>query len=70
MASRDQLRKVALYCNEYRPVFESSFSSSLDNSYHETKSCKNCEHFNEDEKCDIDLVDKVLSSLAMELEKK
>lgn len=70
MASKDQLRKVALYCNEYRPVFESSISSSVDTSYHETKSCKNCEHFTENGYCDIDLVDKVLSSLAMELDKK
>lgn len=70
MASKDQLRKVALYCNEYRPVFNSSVTSQIQNSYEETKSCTNCEHFTSDGKCSIDLVDKILSSLAMELDKK
>ncbi|WP_077369651.1 hypothetical protein [Anaerosalibacter sp. Marseille-P3206] len=69
MASKEQLRKVAMYCNEYRPVFDTSFSSSTSH-FEETKSCKNCEHFTESGFCDINLVDKILSSLSMELGKK
>ncbi len=60
MASKEQLRKVAIYCDEYNPN-----SSNI-----ETKSCENCTHYTQDKICDIDLVDEVLSNLAMELDLK
>ncbi|MBE6083117.1 MULTISPECIES: hypothetical protein [Tissierellales] len=70
MANNEQLQKVALYCDEYRQNENPSFQSSVDAFGGEIKSCKNCAHFTSDEKCDIDLVDKVLSSMAMELDLK
>ncbi|HLR35512.1 MAG TPA: hypothetical protein VK071_09365 [Tissierellales bacterium] len=60
MASKEQLRKVAIYCDEYN-----SNTSKI-----ETESCENCTHFTENRLCDIDLVDEVLSNLAMELDLK
>ncbi len=30
------------------------------------ESCENCSHFTKEGKCDVDLIDKVLTSLAME----
>lgn len=70
MASKEQLRKVALYCDEYNANHNSSMRSSTDFYNENFKSCENCTHFTEEGLCDIDLVDKVLSSLAMELDKK
>ena len=65
MASREQLRKVALYCDEYsnKHTDKLSLKSSSDEHY---ESCTNCTHYNEEGLCELDLVDKVLSSLSME----
>lgn len=60
MASKEQLRKIAIYCDEYNPN-----ASDIN-----MESCENCTHYNEERICDINLVDKVLSSLAMELDLK
>lgn len=62
MASKDQLRKVAQNCHEY--------TNNVDKSKIKFISCENCNHFTKEGKCDIDLVDKILSSLAMELDSK
>lgn len=58
MASKEQLRKVALYCSEY------------DAQAGGVKTCEKCGHFTEDGLCDIDLVDEILTNMAMELDKK
>ncbi|NLJ99058.1 MAG: hypothetical protein GX320_07335 [Tissierellia bacterium] len=66
MASKEQLRKIAIYCDSYNPRGDGSLkmtSSSYDKKF---ESCENCSHFTTDGKCDVDLIDKVLSSLAME----
>ena len=70
MASKEQLRKVAIYCDSYSP--KESDSLEISSALYEEKyeSCENCSHFTREGKCDIDLVDKVLSSLAMELDLK
>ena len=34
------------------------------------ESCENCTHFTDEGKCDINLIDKVLSNMAMELDQK
>ena len=70
MASKEQLRKIAIYCDAYNIKEGHSLKSSLDNYEEKYKSCENCSHFTKEGKCDIDLVDKVLSSLAMELDLK
>lgn len=70
MASKEQLRKVATHCDEYNMSEDFSVELSSDFSVENIKSCENCIHFTKDHKCDIDLVDKVLSSLAMELDKR
>lgn len=70
MASKEQLRKIAIYCDEYDPKNENGLKniSQVDNKNFE--SCEKCSHFTKEKKCDIDLVDKVLKSLAMELDTK
>lgn len=60
MASKEQLRKIAIYCDKYNPISSKS----------KIESCENCTHYTEEKICDIDLIDKVLSSLAMELDLK
>ncbi len=70
MASKEQLRKVAIYCDEYTPMENEALKSDITSSNTEIKSCENCSHFTRDGKCNIDLVDKVLSKLAMELDLK
>ena len=65
MVSREQFRKIALYCDEYSCKDRDGLDlkSSKDEHY---ESCLNCIHYNEKGLCDLDLVDKVLSSLSME----
>lgn len=70
MASKEQLMKVALYCDEYKTDENSSIQSSVDPCINNMKSCENCTHFTANHKCDINLVDKILSSMAMELDNK
>lgn len=69
MANKEQLRKIPIYCNEYRPIEDKSIKSGIESSQRETQSCEICSHY-KDGKCDMDLVDKVLSSMAMELDLK
>lgn len=70
MASKEQLRKIAIYCNSYNPKEENSLNISSNIYEEKYESCENCSHFTKDGKCDINLIDKVLSSLAMELDSK
>lgn len=69
MASKEQLRKVALRCDEYNAKQDES--SSLKSSYEELyETCTNCIHYNEHGHCELDLIDKTLSSMSMELDLK
>lgn len=70
MASKEQLRKIAIYCDAYNTREDSSLKSSSEKYEEKYESCENCSHFTKEGKCDIDLIDKVLSSLAMELDLK
>lgn len=68
MASKEQLRKVANNCSRHRYTFDDERLRSSVNPYgYVEKSCENCIHFTKEHECDIDLVDEILSNLAMEL---
>ena len=64
MASKEQLRKIALYCDEYRSNRgdRQTLTSSYEDRY---ENCTNCKHYT-NSKCELDLIDKVLSSMSME----
>ncbi|HSH36517.1 hypothetical protein [Schnuerera sp.] len=66
MASKEQLRKIAIYCDSYNPKTDHSLNMTSEVYEEKFESCENCSHFTEDGKCNIDLIDKVLTSLAME----
>lgn len=67
MASVEQLRKIPLYCDEY--TVKSSDDESLKSSTDENHdSCVKCAHYNEKGLCNLDLIDKVLTSMSMELD--
>ncbi|WP_246565992.1 hypothetical protein [Tissierella simiarum] len=70
MASREQLRKIALYCDSYTPRENTELTSSADSYEEKFETCIKCGHYTREGKCDLDLVDKVLSSMAMELDLK
>lgn len=57
MESKEQLRKIAIRCNEYEAGSENR------------ESCLNCIHYVR-HVCELDLIDKVLSSMAMDLDLK
>lgn len=66
MASKEQLRKIPIYCEEYYCKIhddEVSLKNMIDVEY---KSCTNCIHFTNKHSCELDLIDKILSSMAME----
>lgn len=67
MESKEQLRKIAIYCDEY----DSNISNlrSVDSNDEKHESCINCIHYT-NYKCELDLIDKVLSSLSMDLDLK
>lgn len=67
MASKEQLRKIALYCDEYNGKNDEKLS--LRSSYEELhENCTNCTHYTEKGFCELDLIGKVLSSMSMELD--
>ncbi len=69
--SRDQLKKVAERCSRYNPREESQeLKSSTASSQDNTESCTNCTHYNNEGRCNLDLIDPILSSLAMETDLK
>lgn len=70
MASKEQLRKIAIYCDSYNTKDNDSLDMTSEVYEEKYESCENCTHFTESGKCDVDLIDKVLSSLAMELDLK
>lgn len=70
MASKEQLRKVAIYCDSYSLAEDSSLKSSSDVYEEKYKTCENCSHYTRDKKCDVNLIGKTLSSMAMELDLK
>lgn len=67
MESKEQLRKIAIYCDAY----DSNISNLRSGDGHEEKyeSCTNCTYYY-NLKCELDLIDKVLSSLSMDLDLK
>jgi hypothetical protein len=67
MASKEQLRKVALYCDEYSSNLDKrqSLTSSFEEKY---ENCTNCKHYTKEGKCDLNLIDKVLTSMSMDQE--
>lgn len=62
MASKEQLQAVASNCSQFRSVFEGTFTSSVQ----PNSSCENCKHFTRNHKCDINLVDKILTRITDE----
>ncbi|TJX14908.1 hypothetical protein E9840_04190 [Tissierella creatinini] len=64
MASRDQLRKIAVYCDKYNMKRDDEMSlksGSLEN----RESCTNCTHY-VSRRCELNLIDKVLSAMSMD----
>ena len=66
MSSKDQLNKIAMYCDEYHCSIHDDEISLKNFTEAEKESCTNCSHFTENHTCELDLIDKVLSSLSME----
>lgn len=66
MVSKEQLRKIAIYCDSYNPCEEKRLENVSQDYDKKFESCENCTHFTKERKCELDLIDKVLSSLAME----
>lgn len=62
MASKEQLKAVASHCSQYRNASEGTFTSSIGQSC----SCENCEHFTKAHKCNINLVDEILTKITNE----
>jgi len=69
IASIEQLRKVALYCDKYDP-YRREFSSSARSYEDKYENCVNCNYYNKEGKCSLNLIDKILTSMAMELDLK
>ena len=66
MESKDQLRKIAIYCDSYNPEENTNLTFSSSTNEKNVESCTNCRHYTENKNCELDLIDKVLTSLSME----
>lgn len=66
IASIEQLRKVALYCDKYDP-YRTELSSSARSYEDKYENCVNCNHYDKEGKCTLNLIDPILTSMAMEL---
>lgn len=69
IANQEQLIKVAMNCSKYNSEDSSSLtsSSSTKKDSTESPSCVNCTHYTSERRCDLDLIDKIMSSMSMEL---
>lgn len=69
MASSEQLIKVAMNCSKYNPEDFNTLSSSTSTKKDTLKnpSCEHCTHYTAERRCNLDLIDKIMSSMAMEL---
>lgn len=68
MASREQFRKIAIYCDKYSSERQSN-GVLTSGDVEQKESCLNCKHF-QHRRCELDLIDKVMSSLSMDTELK
>lgn len=68
MASREQLRKIAVYCDEYN-MKEGENGGLKSATLENRESCTNCKHYVE-RRCELDLIDKVLSAMSMDTDLK
>lgn len=68
MASRDQLRKIAIYCDKYNMKNDED-GSLKSGSLEKRESCINCSHY-VGRRCELDLIDKVLSAMSMDTDLK
>ncbi|WP_053955815.1 hypothetical protein [Inediibacterium massiliense] len=59
MASKEQLQLVAHNCSQYDSKSGNSFTSAVETQI----SCETCKHFTKNHKCDIHLVDPILSRI-------
>ncbi len=66
--NKEQLMKIANNCSAYNFEQDASLRSEAQILGETTKSCENCIHYTKDHRCDIDLIDEILSSMAMDLE--
>lgn len=64
--SKEQLKKVAQRCSRYNPKENQELKSQTTSSKDSSESCIKCSHYNDEGKCNLDLIDPILSSLAME----
>lgn len=70
MPSKDQLRKVAIYCDKYSNSEDRGELSLRSDIGEKQESCTNCTHFTREHRCELNLINKTLSSMAMELDLK
>ncbi|MBS4535226.1 hypothetical protein GOQ29_06290 [Clostridium sp. D2Q-14] len=68
MANRDQLKNIAERCSEHRFEENSSLRSDVKSMGETVISCENCVHFNSEHKCDLNLIDKILSNMDIKLD--
>ena len=66
--NKEQLMKIANNCSAYNFEHNSSLRSEAKIMGETTRSCENCIHYTKNHRCDIDLIDEILSSMAMDLE--
>jgi len=64
MANKEELKKIAELCSEHRYIENPSLRSDAEILGETIQSCENCIHFTQDHKCDINLVDEILSNMA------
>lgn len=70
LASKEQLRKIALYCDEYDPWRDIGPTLSARTYEDRYENCVNCKHYSKEGRCELNLIDPILSSMAMDTELK
>ena len=68
MENKDQLRKIALSCSQYRISYDSSLRSEGDMLGETIMTCENCKHFTSKHQCELDLIDEILSNMDVKLD--
>jgi len=68
MANKDQLKNIAERCSQYRFERDNSLRADVKSMGETVSSCENCEHFNSEHKCNLNLIDQILSNMDVKLD--
>ncbi len=68
MASKEQFEQIASRCSQFKNAYDGYFKSGMESSLEQEPNCEKCIHFTHDHKCELNLIDEILSNMDVKLD--